>query len=80
MSGGAAKHSGVLHPFCVRLRSRRIALGLSQSWVAGRLGVQQSTVSDWESGETSPMLTSIDRWAAVLGYNVVLREAQVRRG
>jgi tetratricopeptide (TPR) repeat protein/DNA-binding XRE family transcriptional regulator len=38
-----------------RLAQRRKALGLSQEALAGRLGVERSTVVRWERGETEPL-------------------------
>lgn len=52
------------------VRTRRL-MGMSQRDVANRIGVWQSTVSDWESG-AQPALASVVRWAEVLGYRLTL--------
>lgn len=49
------------------LRRARIAAGLNQQDFAKRIGVEQATVSRWESGIRSPHPTRIKRIAAVLG-------------
>lgn len=45
MSGGLSNGA--------HLRTRRRALGLSQAELAARLGVQQRTISEWETGTVS---------------------------
>jgi transcriptional regulator with XRE-family HTH domain len=41
-------------PDMAGLRRRRLALGLSQRWIARRMEVDQTTVSNWET-ETWPI-------------------------
>jgi transcriptional regulator with XRE-family HTH domain len=50
-----------------RLRELRRAAGLSQKELAGKLGVPQSAVSQWESGIHTPAVTDIPDMAAALG-------------
>jgi DNA-binding XRE family transcriptional regulator len=49
-----------------RMRRLRAATGLSQIAFAERLGINQSTVSKWETGVQEPMLDHVQRLAAVL--------------
>jgi transcriptional regulator with XRE-family HTH domain len=59
------------------LRRRRDELGISQSDLARRLGVQQQTVSRWESGGSLPRPVRILQLAAELevGHDDLLRSA-----
>ena len=52
-----------------RLRELRLATGLSQKDLAGRLGVPQSAVSQWEAGVHSPAATDVPDLAAALGVD-----------
>jgi transcriptional regulator with XRE-family HTH domain len=56
---------------------RRRALGISQSDLARRLGVQQQTVSRWENGDSVPRPVRIVQLAAELhvGPDDLLRSA-----
>lgn len=56
------------------LRSRRIALGLSQAAVARRAGVSPGTVSVWEKDKFRPGLPETVAWADALGCELILRE------
>ncbi len=49
------------------IRERRIANGLTQLTLAGRLGIAQPTVSMWEQGRFSPSSEQIDRLEGILG-------------
>lgn len=49
------------------IRERRVARGLSQLELAGRLGVKQQSVSRWEAGESLPRAQTFVRLAEVLG-------------
>jgi transcriptional regulator with XRE-family HTH domain len=53
-----------------RIAEARKAAGLTQTEVAGRLGVAHSRVSEWERGTRRPNSGSISRLAAVLGVTV----------
>ena len=50
------------------LRKRRLDLGLLQREVADRLGVDPSTVTNWELNRTSPALRLLPRLFQFLGY------------
>lgn len=58
-----------------QLRAARLLARRSQQSVAAEIGINQSNVSDWENGVTTPMLTSLRSWAAALGHDVVLLPA-----
>ena len=51
------------------IRKRRLDLGLLQRQVAKQLGVDKSTVNNWEVGATQPMIRCISRIIRFLGYN-----------
>jgi len=51
------------------IRKRRLDLGLFQKQVADRIGVDESTVFNWESNETSPQIHHIPRVVQFLGYD-----------
>jgi transcriptional regulator with XRE-family HTH domain len=49
------------------LVARRVALGLSQTEVAARMGTSQSAVARLESGDADVRLSTLERYAAALG-------------
>jgi transcriptional regulator with XRE-family HTH domain len=49
------------------LVTRRVALGLSQTEVAARMGTSQSAVARLESGDADVRLSTLERYAAALG-------------
>lgn len=51
-------------------KSAREGRGLSQQELAQELGVDQSTVSLWESGKTKPRANLLPRVAKILGCTV----------
>ena len=51
------------------LRKRRLDLGLFQREAADRLGVDPTTVTNWELGRTAPALRFIPSIIRFLGYN-----------
>ena len=51
------------------LRKRRLDLGLFQSQVAQQLGVDETTVHNWEVKATEPSLRHLPRIIRFLGYN-----------
>ena len=52
------------------LVARRRALGLSQTEVAARMGTSQSSVARIESGAADVRLTTIERYAAAVGWQL----------
>jgi transcriptional regulator with XRE-family HTH domain len=53
-----------------RLRDARLDRGLSQAEVAERIGTTQSAVARLESGRSDPRLSTIGRYAEVVGVTV----------
>lgn len=51
------------------LNKRRLELGLFQRDVASRVGVNESTVLNWESNACAPAIRFIPRIIAFLGYD-----------
>ena len=48
------------------LRKKRLAAGLSQKELADKLGIVQSAISAWESGEKMPRASQLPELAAAL--------------
>ena len=57
------------------VRRARRATGLSQRDLARRLGVAHSTVARWETGASSPDLTTFHRLASLAGLRLVTLDA-----
>jgi len=55
------------------LLARRHELGLSQTQVAARMGTSQSAVARLEAGQGDIRLSTLERYAAALGSQVVWR-------
>jgi transcriptional regulator with XRE-family HTH domain len=51
------------------LRKRRLGLGLLQREFAERLGVTESTVTNWELNRTTPALRFLPAIIALLGFD-----------
>jgi predicted transcriptional regulator len=49
------------------LVERRVAMGLSQTEVAARMGTSQSAVARLESGDADIRLSTLDRYVAAIG-------------
>jgi transcriptional regulator with XRE-family HTH domain len=52
------------------LTSKRLALGLSQTEVAARMGTSQSAVARLESGQADLRLSTLERYAAAIGQRL----------
>lgn len=52
------------------IKRRRIAAGLSQKALAAKLGVAQSMVSCWETGENAPNIKNAVALAKIFGCTV----------
>lgn len=50
-----------------QIKSRRNALGMTQSALARASGVPQPNISDWEAGKTDMVITNADRMIKALG-------------
>lgn len=51
------------------IRSRRLDLNLLQSQVAEQIGVDKTTVHNWESNESAPAIRYIPAILRLLGYD-----------
>ena len=60
-----------LHTVGDHLRKRRLDLGLLQRQAAGQLGVDASTVTNWELGRTAPELRRVPNIIRFLGYDPI---------
>lgn len=49
-----------------RIRMRRMELALSQADLAGRMGVDRSTIAKWESGDNNLKQSSVSKLSEVL--------------
>ena len=52
------------------LKKRRLAAGLSQKDLAERLGIVQSAISAWESGEKMPRASQLPALAEALNCTI----------
>jgi transcriptional regulator with XRE-family HTH domain len=57
---------------------RRLALRMTQAALARAAGLTQKTVSDFETAKTSITLANLERLLAVLGLELMTREASPR--
>lgn len=53
-------------PITKSLKKKRLAAGLSQKELADKLGIVQSAISAWESGEKMPRAAQLPELAAAL--------------
>jgi predicted transcriptional regulator len=65
------RHEPVFPGFTEMARKRR-ELGLSQTEVAARMGTSQSAVARLESGDADVRLSTLERYAAALGWKLQL--------
>lgn len=49
--------------FPERLKSLRLAAGLTQKQIAEKLEIKQQSYAQWESGRTKPRSTTLDKFA-----------------
>lgn len=59
-----------METFGARLRALREALGLSQSELAARCGLNIDSVQNWEQGRTEPRLSALIQLAQGLGVSL----------
>lgn len=61
------------HPFVELLWRTRREREITQEQLAEKLNVGRKTIPAWESGQQIPSLVRFEKWAAALGYEVVVR-------
>lgn len=54
----------------MNLKNRRIECGFTQEYLANLLGINRSTVSMWETGESMPRADKLPKLAAILGCSI----------
>lgn len=59
------------------LADRRRSLNLSQTAVAARMGTSQSALARLEAGESDPRISTVERYASVIGQELSLRRSRV---
>jgi transcriptional regulator with XRE-family HTH domain len=52
-----------------KIRQARENAGLTQKQLAEALGLDQSAVSNWETGKSEPVINNLRRLADILGCN-----------
>jgi transcriptional regulator with XRE-family HTH domain len=67
-----------LSPIVRELREIRVAWKMAVERVALQADLGVRTLKYLESGEHEPTLQTLERWADVLGYELVLRPKRVR--
>lgn len=55
--------------FAIRLKELREEAGYSQSVLARKLGVRQSTVGMWENGQNKPQNAKLEMLASIFGVS-----------
>ena len=64
-----AAGSGALRTYGDHVRARRLELGLYRREVAELVGVDETTIYNWESGRNAPAEKVIPRLVEFLGYS-----------
>jgi transcriptional regulator with XRE-family HTH domain len=59
------------------LRKRRLSLGLLQQDIAPQLGVQKTTIHNWENGIGEPQLECVPKIIEFLGHNPLSGEGGI---
>lgn len=65
-----------IRPLLHRLRSARQAAGLTRQQIGG---LSWRSLQNWETGQTIPSLANAARWAASLGYRLLLQPSACTR-
>lgn len=66
-----------LHPLARSLIEARLAWRLTQREVASRMGVRREYLARLEVGELQPALSTLEKWANALGYDLGLKSRPV---
>lgn len=70
--------NGTLAEFCIRIRTARLGIGLTQLQLARELGVNRTTVVRWETGILAPTPRHRSRLAERLGGHPTDYERGIR--
>lgn len=54
----------------ISLKAARINAGFTQSDVADKLGVNLATVSNWETGKTSPSIATVQKLVGLYSVGI----------
>jgi transcriptional regulator with XRE-family HTH domain len=68
--GGFREMSERRRALAAELVSVRLAKGLSQTEVAARMGTSQSAVARLESGDADVRLSTLERYASAVGFEL----------
>lgn len=52
------------------ITKRRLELGLTQTQLAEMLGRQQQSISDWETGRSTPTMRSLNKLSKALSCSI----------
>jgi transcriptional regulator with XRE-family HTH domain len=55
------------------MRRCRLDSGMTQTQVAEKMGIKQSTISSWEIGANEPSVDALTAWGKAIGAPLVLR-------
>lgn len=67
---GIASMAARRRVLAAELTAQRVALGLSQTEVAARMGTSQSAVARLETGDLDTRLSTLERYAAAIGHRL----------
>lgn len=69
--GHVDEHAAARRALVERLRTKRLALGLTQADVAARIGAKHWDLSRWEKQTRAPSVSVAAAWVEALGVRVV---------
>lgn len=61
------------HPLALQLKAARRARRMTLGELAEKTGYDRVTISRWERGDRSPVLSRFIDWATALGFDIRLR-------
>ncbi len=67
---GSSASRSPLTALCENIRKRRVALGLEQKELAGRIGVTANAISNWERGRARPDINLLPDICSALGISL----------